>query len=997
MANKANDHDSTEFRLTRAEEENVTLLHQLLQTQEELELRLKNLGQETRLGIVARSGAVGANSWLDDELPEILAENLRLQALVESQRSIHQVESRNALNAKLGDILIQGADAPASLLSVPGKLVKIWRQSGRRNPPEALGGKNFEKIIAAYGSGGFVAVEQLVAKVSLSPAMLANAYTALARHLMKQDRTAAAEAARHAYDADPKPFRLKWLAFRLHEAGSLIEAEAMLGIVPPETSFSDSESRQALQLRTAAKVARQRDAKQRTAFAERRAAFEQQLNGVVQDRDQQSKLLIERSQELAELLKANARLEREQRALTARYETQSALLVEGDRKIDALKLLNDRFEAGQATWVTSREQLERQVKDGMDACFRKDEEIRLLLDNVYQLQDELEDAFDRRRELEQSNEQLRLDVQHLAVELESRSTSANELGVALATLREIRAGLEVEIQALANECESHRKVAEDREREIDALKQMKAQAEYERQILAVEQEVQLRIGEERARELAAAKEESARLGQLHQQSLVASEAKSMLAEERAREVAALKEANAQLERKQQALAIEREVQSRAIGEHIRAVDALTQAKTQLEQERAVLVAEREMLSRVTEERAREVDILKQGKAELEQEKQSLVVECRFQAKVVDERDREMKVLRGAKAELEHGRRKLEVELETQLRVAEDRGQKIESLKLARGQLENEKRELMLAHEARSAAADERGREVETLTRAKTRLEQELAALKSQVSKNAGNRGDADIDDLIGDLELFFNGKAIVYVDVGAYVGDVFLKIKQTAKKFRVHEAHLFEPNPTSYAQLLDRTSGKGGPIVHAYNVAVGDADGTSQFIHARSMTKALPGNLRTVDAPGDVFTVNQVSLDSHRPIFTDGRINLLKIDVEGRELAVLNSAKQLLSTQAVDILYIEVGFNQSGTQQTYFPEIDQFLQPLGYRVMRIYEQKEEWMSDSPLLRRANVAYMSERFATAHPVTLMRELRVLKNKLNEFQADGGGAKNVAAVK
>ena len=147
----------------------------------------------------------------------------------------------------------------APLRAIFGKLGEIWRRS---NPPEALG-ERFEKLIAVHDRGGFAAVERRLASISISGTMRANAYTALARHLMKSDRAGAAQAARHAYALDPKPYRLKWLAFRLYEAGEVIEAKALLDILPPETSFAESETRRADQLRAEALALRRGEARQK--------------------------------------------------------------------------------------------------------------------------------------------------------------------------------------------------------------------------------------------------------------------------------------------------------------------------------------------------------------------------------------------------------------------------------------------------------------------------------------------------------------------------------------------------------------------------------------------------------------------------------------------------------------------------------------------------------------------------------------------------------------
>jgi thioredoxin-like negative regulator of GroEL len=154
-------------------------------------------------------------------------------------------------------VLIQSIDS-RSLLSIPAQLGKIWRESSMRSSSELLGAK-FEKLIAAYDQGGFAAVKKRLSDASISPVMQADAYTALARCLLNSDHAGAAEAARCAYEIDPRAYRLKWLIFRLYDTGEVVEAEAMLDVLPPETSFSESESRQARRLRSEARLARQRE------------------------------------------------------------------------------------------------------------------------------------------------------------------------------------------------------------------------------------------------------------------------------------------------------------------------------------------------------------------------------------------------------------------------------------------------------------------------------------------------------------------------------------------------------------------------------------------------------------------------------------------------------------------------------------------------------------------------------------------------------------------
>ena len=92
---------------------------------------------------------------------------------------------------------------------------------------------------------------------------------------------------------------------------------------------------------------------------------------------------------------------------------------------------------------------------------------------------------------------------------------------------------------------------------------------------------------------------------------------------------------------------------------------------------------------------------------------------------------------------------------------------------------------------------------------------------------------------------------------------------------------------------------------------------------------------------------------------------------------MLAGAQELLKHQSVDVIYIETGANPNATQQCYFPKIEEIMTSHGYRLFRIYEQRHEWLDDIPVLRRMNCAYFSDRFANAHPVTLIKNLSELK--------------------
>jgi FkbM family methyltransferase len=249
-----------------------------------------------------------------------------------------------------------------------------------------------------------------------------------------------------------------------------------------------------------------------------------------------------------------------------------------------------------------------------------------------------------------------------------------------------------------------------------------------------------------------------------------------------------------------------------------------------------------------------------------------------------------------------------------------------------------------------------------------------------------------LGEMIKDLEPFFYGRRLTYVDIGAYVGDVYLKFASSNLKIR--EAHLFEPNPHTYQELVEKTFVTAKSIsIHHYQMALGSSDESLRIRLAASMSKVTECNVTDVlsNANLESATIPATTLDKFIDNITDKQIHILKIDVEGFEESVLRGATETLKNQHVDVLIIEVGFNPLGTQQSYYTGIDHLLVNFNYRLFKIYEQVYEWISDSPLLRRANFVYMSEKFAKSNPYRVTHELqrayiqiKEIKQKINDAQ-------------
>lgn len=250
---------------------------------------------------------------------------------------------------------------------------------------------------------------------------------------------------------------------------------------------------------------------------------------------------------------------------------------------------------------------------------------------------------------------------------------------------------------------------------------------------------------------------------------------------------------------------------------------------------------------------------------------------------------------------------------------------------------------------------------------------------------SGRRG---FDQFLADVAPFFYRRPITYVDIGAYDGRVFGKLLHS--NLAVHEAHLVEPNE-KYLNLARSVGAElfRGRSVDYYQVAVGAAPGRVRMHDSRTMTKVVgPADGYGSESGPDeqTFEADCTTLDELAERFTERRISLLKIDVEGYEMEVLAGATNVLKHQRVDVLYIEAGMNPEGTQQSYYRRIEDELARYGYRMFRIYEQKHEWLEDSPILRRTNISFLSRKFAQSNPYRVTRELYKANRELEMLHDD-----------
>lgn len=177
-------------------------------------------------------------------------------------------------------------------------------------------------------------------------------------------------------------------------------------------------------------------------------------------------------------------------------------------------------------------------------------------------------------------------------------------------------------------------------------------------------------------------------------------------------------------------------------------------------------------------------------------------------------------------------------------------------------------------------------------------------------------------------------------DVGAHVGETAARYRTLFPGALIHS---FEPFPPSYEKLSAAFGADRRVVPH--NVAVAEATGTAKLrVNRASVTNSLLESDRRgddywganlLDTEGEV-TVDTVALDDFCREQRIEHVDVLKIDVQGAEHAVLSGARGLLERHAVDLIYLEMIMAPSYVGQRKYHYYMSSLDALGYELFDLF-------------------------------------------------------------
>ncbi|HEY4196550.1 MAG TPA: FkbM family methyltransferase, partial [Mucilaginibacter sp.] len=150
--------------------------------------------------------------------------------------------------------------------------------------------------------------------------------------------------------------------------------------------------------------------------------------------------------------------------------------------------------------------------------------------------------------------------------------------------------------------------------------------------------------------------------------------------------------------------------------------------------------------------------------------------------------------------------------------------------------------------------------------------------------------------------------------------------------FKNARIYAFEPVKESFERLEKAV--KGIEQIEIFNNAAGDKNETIEIpIYSEPTIATLKPHEYGMPAIAHE-KIKVIRLDEFFTGHHIGKIDILKIDVEGFELQVLRGTGQYL--EKVNCIIVEVGYVRCDTK-THFTDMDKFMEDNGFYLFNIYE------------------------------------------------------------
>ena len=184
----------------------------------------------------------------------------------------------------------------------------------------------------------------------------------------------------------------------------------------------------------------------------------------------------------------------------------------------------------------------------------------------------------------------------------------------------------------------------------------------------------------------------------------------------------------------------------------------------------------------------------------------------------------------------------------------------------------------------------------------------------------------------------------VIFDVGAYIGNT---VEQFRSSFPESWIHAFEPFDESFTIMKNRFQKMDRVFFN--NVAIGNSVAESDSFYvtknegSSSLLKPRRGaNRFWKDTPLLIqkkVRVRLKTIDKYCEERNINKIDILKLDVQGSEIKVLNGASRMLSEKNIKLIFTEISIASSYKDQSEIDEIISLLRAYEYRIFNFFKMK----------------------------------------------------------
>jgi FkbM family methyltransferase len=183
-----------------------------------------------------------------------------------------------------------------------------------------------------------------------------------------------------------------------------------------------------------------------------------------------------------------------------------------------------------------------------------------------------------------------------------------------------------------------------------------------------------------------------------------------------------------------------------------------------------------------------------------------------------------------------------------------------------------------------------------------------------------------------------SGNADCIFDIGANRGDT---AKKYASLFNKAKIYAFEPFPDTYSKLLTNTKEIKQIIPNTLAIADFRGDAILYSNHNEDTNSLLPSIKMGLSSDQQVrnkgsLTIPTDTIDNFCKENNIDQIAILKLDIQGSELAALKGAVRMLEKKKIKVIYTETYFRQQYKDQPLFHDIASFLFGYGYAIQDIY-------------------------------------------------------------